>query len=237
MQLCVALDLPSEKQNLALVAQFCGFSGLWLKIGLSSFVRGGRGFVESVRAAHPSARLFLDLKLYDIPNTMLETTKAIAEIGIDMFTIHASSGTEAMRAVAEQLGALPKPPLVFAVSVLTSFDERGFAEIYGTGSLCERAQHMAHLASMCGIDGMVCSVHESRAIKAQTGLLTLTPGIRPFATLANDQKRVGSLQDALNAQSDFVVMGRPIYEAQNPQKALTDCYAWLQSQTKGTDND
>ncbi|MDE7255929.1 MAG: orotidine-5'-phosphate decarboxylase [Helicobacter sp.] len=237
MQFCVALDLPSESQNLALVAQLRDFAGLWLKIGLSSFVRGGRGFVESVRAAHPSARLFLDLKLYDIPNTMLEASKAIGELGIDMFTIHASSGTEAMRAVAQQLASLPKPPLVFAVSVLTSFDEAGFGAIYGAGSLYERAQHMARLASECGIDGMVCSVHEARAIKAQTGLLTLTPGIRPFATQANDQKRVGSLHDALDAQSDFVVMGRPIYEAQDPKKALADCYAWLQSQTKGADND
>lgn len=229
MQLCVALDLPIESQNLALLKQLCGFKNLWVKVGLSAFVRGGRELLQSIRTIHPTAHLFLDLKLYDIPNTMAEATKAISELGVEMFTIHASSGSDGMRAVMSVLDKIPNPPLVFAVSVLTSFDEITFGAVYGA-NIAERAQAMARLARECGVNGMVCSVFESLAIKQQTGLLTLTPGIRPFGAQANDQKRVGNLQDALDAQSDFVVLGRPIYTAPDPKKALDDCYTFLSQQ-------
>ncbi|HIP62318.1 MAG TPA: orotidine-5'-phosphate decarboxylase, partial [Sulfurovum sp.] len=129
MELCVALDLPSAKENLAL-ARSLREHNIWMKVGFRTYIRDGRTFIEELKKINPKFKIFLDLKLYDIPNTMADTAQVIADIGVDMFNIHASAGELAMRAVMDRLSTKDNRPLVLAVTALTSFDEAGFQAIY-----------------------------------------------------------------------------------------------------------
>ncbi|TLD80504.1 orotidine-5'-phosphate decarboxylase [Helicobacter sp. MIT 05-5293] len=225
MELCIALDNPSQRQNLTLLETLQALedsqkSKIWLKIGLRSFIRDGVKGLEAIKKMG-DYRIFLDLKIYDIPNTMLDALNECYAIGVDMLTIHTSCGFEAMKAIAMLKAKHNDFPLVIGVSALTSFDNEGFAEIYNA-NVFSHTIHLAKLAYNAGIDGVVCSVSESLAIKRATDkrFLTITPGIRPFGESANDQKRVATLQDAKLAQSDFIVIGRPIYKAENPLQVV-----------------
>jgi len=166
-------------------------------------------------------KVFLDLKLYDIPNTMADAAEEIAKMGVEMFNVHASAGPRAMEAVMERLQTFQKRPLVLAVTALTSFDEAEFRRIYGA-SIDERALQFARDAHAAGLDGVVCSVYESKKIKEATkpNFLTLTPGIRPFGEDAGDQRRVADIAAAKEAGVDFIVVGRPIYRAPDPAAAV-----------------
>ena len=218
MKLCIALDLPSAEENLALLESLKEEEQLWVKVGLRSFISDGAGLLERIKAMNPQFKIFLDLKLYDIPNTMCDSVAAIVDLKVDMLTIHASSGKEAMSAVMQQLKGIANPPLVMAVTALTSFDKEGFFEMYHTG-LETQVIEFAKMAKECGVNGVVCSCAESLAIKTQVGeeFLTLTPAIRPFGESSGDQKRVATLEDAKEAKSDFIVGGRPMYKGQNPK--------------------
>ena len=221
MKLCIALDLPSAEENLALLESLKDEEQIWVKVGLRSFIRDGVGLLERIKAMNPQFKIFLDLKLYDIPNTTGDSVEAIADLKVDMLTIHASSGKEAMGAVMQRLKNIPNPPLVMAVTALTSFDKEGFFEIYHTG-LETQVIEFAKMAKECGVNGVVCSCAESLAIKTQVGeeFLTLTPAIRPFGENSGDQKRVATLEDAKAAKSDFIVVGRPIYQAKYPKSVV-----------------
>lgn len=222
-QLVVALDLPSLEENLALariISPCPKRQNIWLKVGLRAFIRDGAKGVEMIKKTS-GARIFLDLKLYDIPNTMADAANECANLGIDMLTIHASSGLEGMRAVMQALAKSAPDMKVMAVSALTSFDDRSFYAVYGKkvdSGVCD----LSALASEAGVSGMVCSVLESSAIKAaHSHLLTLTPGIRPAQDQKpDDQKRTATIQEAINAGADFLVIGRPIYTAQDPKAAI-----------------
>lgn len=221
MKLCIAMDLPSKEENLALLKSLKDMDGVWIKVGLRSFIRDGSSFLEEIKAVSPFFKIFLDLKLYDIPNTMGDSVQSIVALNVDMLTIHASSGKEAMLEVMARLKAIPNPPLVMAVTALTSFNKESFFEIYHTG-LETQVLEFAKMAKECGVNGVVCSCEESLMIKEQLGddFLTLTPAIRPFGESSGDQKRVATLQDAKEAKSDFIVVGRPIYKAENPKKVV-----------------
>ncbi len=217
MELCVALDLPTADENLHLAQSLATFDSLWLKVGFRSYIRDGRSLIEAIKAINPNFKLFLDLKLYDIPNTMADAAETIADLGVDMFNIHASAGPHAMQAVMERLSRTGGRPLVLAVTALTSFDHATFETIYGD-TIDDKAEAFARMSYENGLDGVVCSVHESRAIKSATSdtFLTLTPGIRPFGEDAGDQRRVATLEAAREAQVDFPVIGRPIYQDPDP---------------------
>jgi orotidine-5'-phosphate decarboxylase len=216
MELCVALDLPTQEENLALVEKIKAYP-LWLKVGLRSYIRDGKPFLEAIKKIHPGCKIFLDLKLYDIPNTMADAAESIMGLGVDMFNVHASAGRKAMQEVMARLEKYEERPLVLAVTALTSFDEAGFADVYGE-KIDAKADQFAKDAFESGLDGVVCSAFESASIKALTSdrFVTLTPGIRPFGEDAGDQQRVATIETAHDEKVDFIVVGRPIYKAKDP---------------------
>lgn len=216
MKLCVALDLPSKEENLSLIRKIKS-ENVWLKVGLRSFIRDGELLLHEIKSINSSFKIFLDLKIHDIPNTMADAAESIAGLGVDMFNVHASSGVKAMKTVMDRVNTLPQSPIVLAVTALTSFDNASFEAIYHT-SIAEKAMEFAKDAHYAGIHGVVCSVFESRAIKACTSeaFLTLTPGIRPFGEVHDDQERVADLAMAKAELSDFIVVGRPIYHSDDP---------------------
>ena len=216
MKLCVALDLPSAEENLAL-AESLKAHDIWMKVGFRAYIRDGKAFIEALKNINPNFKIFLDLKLYDIPNTMADAAEEIAKLGVNMFNIHASAGSVAMKTVMERLSTYKNRPLVLAVTALTSFDEDNFSLIYEKG-INEKAEQFAKMSHKNGLDGVVCSTFESRAIKKATSdeFLTLCPGIRPFGEDAGDQQRVATLEVAKEELVDFPVIGRPIYKDEQP---------------------
>jgi orotidine-5'-phosphate decarboxylase len=220
MELCVALDLPSAEENLAL-AESLKHHNIWMKVGFRAYIRDGKPFIEALKEINPEFKIFLDLKLYDIPNTMADAAEEIAKLGVNMFNIHASAGPVAMKTVMERLSTYENRPLVLAVTALTSFDEENFSLIYEK-SINEKAEQFAKMSHENGLDGVVCSTFESRAIKNATSadFLTLCPGIRPFGEDAGDQQRVATLEVAKEEGVDFPVIGRPIYKDENPAQKV-----------------
>ncbi len=223
MKLCVALDLESQDENIKLVNELKSFDDIWLKVGLRSYIRDGKEFIKTIKSINNNFKIFLDLKLYDIPNTMTKASLEIAKLNIDMFNIHASAGAEAMQMIMQELKKFENRPLVFAVTVLTSFDNESFKKIYNS-NLEEKAKELAKLSYQNSLDGVVCSVYESKAIKEVTSqdFLTLTPAIRPFEQVSDDQKRVANIEDAKRELVDFIVVGRPIYQANNPKEVVSE---------------
>jgi len=216
MELCVALDLPSAKENLDLVEKIKNYD-VWLKVGLRTYVRDGEGFLKSLKKINPDFKIFLDLKFYDIPNTMADVAESVMGLGVDMFNVHATAGKRAMKEVMQRLQKYDKRPIVLAVTALTSFDEDEFVNIYQSG-ISQKADQFAKDAYDSGLDGVVCSAFESKSIKNITSdkFMTLTPGIRPFGEEVGDQKRVADVNFAKKAMVDFIVVGRPIYKSKNP---------------------
>ena len=222
MELCIALDLPSAKENLALAESLKGYD-VWMKVGFRTYIRDGKSFIESLKSINSDFKIFLDLKLYDIPNTMADAAEEIAKLGVDMFNIHASAGAVAMKTVMDRLASYEDRPLVLAVTALTSFDEENFQSIYEK-SIDKKAEQFAKMSYDNGLDGVVCSTFESRAIKNATSeqFLTLCPGIRPFGEDAGDQQRVATLELANQEGVNYPVVGRPIYKDSNPQNKVEE---------------
>lgn len=219
MKLCVALDLASKDENLAIARALKGLD-IWLKVGLRSYLRDGANFLNELKKID-DFKIFVDLKIYDIPNTMADAAEVISNIGADMINLHASSGFRAMSEVMNRLANLREKPLVLAVSALTSFNDDEFYEVYNQ-NIDEAVLKMSQNAKNAGLDGMVCSVFESLAIKKECGtdFITLTPGIRPFKENSDDQKRVANIVMAKQNLSDFIVVGRPIYKSFNPRETV-----------------
>ncbi|MDR1614070.1 MAG: orotidine-5'-phosphate decarboxylase [Campylobacteraceae bacterium] len=221
MKLCVALDLPDEKDNISL-AKSLKECDVWLKVGLRSFIRDGKNIISELKSINNNFKIFLDLKLYDIPNTMADAAESIAGLNVEMFNVHASSGKEAMKMVKDRLKGMKNPPIVLSVTALTSFDDENFKSIYNE-SIEKKALQFAKDSFESGLGGVVCSVYESLMIKSCTNesFLTLTPGIRPFKNAQkDDQKRVADIETAFKNRCDFIVVGRPIYQAKNPLDAV-----------------
>ncbi len=220
MELCVALDLPTKEENLALIENIKEYN-VWLKVGLRTYIRDGKNFLKAIKKINPDFKIFLDLKLYDIPNTMADAAESIMGLGVDMFNVHASAGKRAMSEVMNRLSSYEKRPIVLAVTALTSFNEDEFSAVYEKG-IANKADQFAKDAMESGLDGVVCSAFESESIKNSTSkdFMTLTPGIRPFGEDAGDQQRVADVKYAKSALVDFIVVGRPIYKAENPAEIV-----------------
>jgi orotidine-5'-phosphate decarboxylase len=220
MKLCIALDLQSAKENLELATKIKDYD-VWLKVGLSAYIRDGKEFLQNLKSINPNFKIFLDLKLYDIPNTMANAAYEVSLCPIDMFNIHASAGKIAMTTVMEKIKNIPNRPLVLAVTVLTSFDDENFRAIYNE-DIDIKATQFAKDAFQSGLDGVVSSAFESLDIKNNTSkkFITLCPGIRPFGEDVGDQKRVADIALAKEKMVDFIVVGRPIYNSSNPIKVI-----------------
>ena len=149
---------------------------------------------------------------------MGDASESIADLGIDMFNVHASAGEKAMQEVIKRLNSRKNRPIVLAVTALTSFEENEFYKIYNQ-SILEKSLAFAEMSYRAGIDGVVSSVFESKNIKEKTSsnFITLTPGIRPFGENRDDQNRIGTIEIAKNNLADFIVVGRPIYQSNDPR--------------------
>lgn len=199
-----------------------------LKIGKEMFTHFGPDFVRAVVASHFD--VFLDLKFHDIPNTVANAVKAAADLGVWMVNVHASGGRrmmEAAKAILEPYG--DKAPLLIAVTVLTSMDQSDLNELGIALSPAEQVKRLAILTKSSGLDGVVCSSHEAKELKALLGadFKLVTPGIRPAGSDAGDQRRIMTPKQALDAGSDYLVIGRPITQAENPAQVLSEINASL----------
>ncbi len=227
----VALDVPQAETALQLAAQVAPAVGAF-KIGSELFTSAGPDIVRRVRAT--GAAVFLDLKFHDIPNTVAKAVASAVRLDVQMLTIHTSGGSEMMRAAedsarrtAAELGR--QPPLVLGVTVLTSMNSENLAEIGASPDVTAQVARLARLAAASGIRGLVCSPLEIAALRSilPAEMQLVTPGIRTGAEKADDQKRTLTPQEALAAGANWLVIGRPIYAAENPRAAAEKILASL----------
>lgn len=222
----VALDFPTRDAALAaadrLDPRLCR-----AKVGKELFTRCGPAIVETL--AGKGFEVFLDLKFHDIPNTTAMAVKAAAEMGVWMVNVHCSGGLRMMAACREALDGLGgSRPLLIGVTVLTSMERDDLAAIGLDLEPQEQVLRLAGLAAQAGLDGLVCSAREAVALKAaQPRLSLVTPGIRPAGSAEDDQRRILTPSQALQAGADYLVIGRPITQAADPGLALTRIAAEL----------
>ena len=217
-RLIVALDAPSAAAAEAMVAQLEGVCQ-WFKVGLELFLAAGPSVVE--RLAGRGCSVFLDLKLHDIPNTVAGAVRSAASLGARMTTLHAAGGPAMLAAARHALEGIADPPLLLAVTVLTSMDA---AQLHAAGVDRSPADQVALLAAMgleAGFNGFVCSPQEVAALRSLAGpeAALVVPGIRPQGAAADDQRRLATPAAALRDGASFLVVGRPITQAQEPAQA------------------
>lgn len=222
----VALDFPNADAALALAAQLDP-AQCRVKVGKELFTRCGPSIVEALHAK--GFEVFLDLKFHDIPNTTAMAVKAAAEMGVWMVNVHCSGGLRMMAACRNELDKLSGPkPLLIGVTVLTSMERDDLAGIGLDVEPQTQVLRLAGLAQQAGMDGLVCSAQEASVLKvAHPQLQLVTPGIRPAGSAEDDQRRILTPSQALQAGSDYLVIGRPISQAANPQQALAAVLAEL----------
>ncbi|MWP49958.1 MULTISPECIES: orotidine-5'-phosphate decarboxylase [unclassified Gilliamella] len=200
-----------------------------LKIGKELFTHAGPDFIKQIM--QKGFDVFLDLKFHDIPNTVAKAIAATADLGVWMTNVHASGGSRMMTAAKDALYSYGKDaPILIAVTVLTSMESTDLQEIGINVSPLEQATRLAILAKNCGLDGVVCSAKEVQSFKIRLGcdFKLVTPGIRPAGTNPDDQRRIMTPQRAQAAGSDYLVIGRPITQAEDPAKALQTILATLE---------
>lgn len=217
--LAVALDTPDWEEFVELCAVFGPAAGV-LKVGLEAYVRWGARAVEE--AKRHGARLFLDLKLHDIPNTVAGAVRAVRELEVDYLTLHAAGGPSMLSAAAEEAGDQTK---LLAVTLLTHLDRATLELLDLPGEGGERAQRWARMAHQAGCHGAVCSPHEVAALRRHEAppFVLVTPGVRLGGKVAaDDQARVAGPREALAAGSDLLVVGRPLTRAADRHAALAE---------------
>jgi len=190
-----------------------------LKIGSQLFTSSGPQIIKELNSL--GFDIFLDLKFHDIPNTVYEAVKSAADLGIWMVNVHASGGRAMLEASKKALEGFDQPPLLIAVTVLTSLSEDSLNEV-GIKDLSEQVLRLAGLTNECDLNGVVCASTDVKAIKNRFGkdFITVTPGIRPNDSKVNDQNRISTPSEAVKNGSDYLVIGRPITESEDPTKAL-----------------
>ncbi|MFA7467858.1 MAG: orotidine-5'-phosphate decarboxylase [Desulfotomaculaceae bacterium] len=223
-KLIVALDVDSRARAMELVNKLAGNVGLF-KVGMELFYAEGPEMIRDITAT--GAKVFLDLKLHDIPNTVGRAARVLARYGAAIINVHAAGGKDMMRAVREsaaeeaQKHGVPMP-MVVAVTVLTSIDQNAFNyEIGLPGAIKDRVRAWALLSKESGLDGVVCSPIEIALVREACGpdFKIITPGIRPAGAELGDQRRVMTPFNAVHAGASYIVVGRPITGAPDPVAA------------------
>jgi orotidine-5'-phosphate decarboxylase len=215
-KIIVALDVSTAKAALDLVEQLRDDISFF-KIGLQLYTAAGPDIVRQVLAT--GARVFLDLKLHDIPNTVAGAVESADELGVQMLTIHLSGGQAMVRAA---VSARKKGLSLLGVTVLTSIDQPALQEVGVSDNIEHHVARLATIGAAAGIDGLVASPKEVKSLREKFGpqMKLVVPGIRPAGTEAADQKRVMSPREALEAGADYLVIGRPIIAHSNPRAAV-----------------
>ncbi|HET9280523.1 MAG TPA: orotidine-5'-phosphate decarboxylase [Candidatus Angelobacter sp.] len=214
-RLIVALDVSSASAAHSLVQRIGDAAGIY-KVGLQLFTAEGPSFVRDL--VRSGKRVFLDLKLHDIPNTVSHAVKSAVDLGVHMLTVHASGGAAMLRAATEAAGGKLN---VLAVTVLTSLSDEDLEETGIAGRVTDQALRMAALAQNAGCQGIVSSPREALLIRKSLGegFAIVTPGIRPAGAESNDQQRIATPAQAIVNGASHIVVGRPITHAADPAKA------------------
>jgi orotidine-5'-phosphate decarboxylase len=233
-KLIVALDKSSLTEAKELV-QRLDERVIFYKVGLELFLNTSGEIIDFLKMQ--KKKVFLDLKFHDIPNTVAQAARWAVGLGLDMFNVHASGGEEMLKRTMEIVNetAVQKnilPPKVIAVTVLTSFDETGFSQLGFKASIQDTARNWAKITQKTGLNGVVCSPQEAQAIKAACGqdFITVCPGVRPRGSHSQDQKRIMTPGEAIRKGVDYIVVGRPINQAVNPQKAAEEILKEMEEQ-------
>ena len=222
-KIIVALDVDNEKEALRLAKALYPVIKIF-KIGNELFTSCGPSVVNKIHKI--GARVFLDLKFHDIPNTVRKAAQAAAKLGVFIFNVHISGGSQMMQAAKE--GSLEgakisktKPPLIFGVTMLTSLSSEDLIAIGINRSADEHVLSLAALAKESGLSGVVCSPKEIKLLRENLGgeFMILTPGVRPIWADASDHKRIKTPREAIADGANYVVMGRPIIKDENPLNA------------------
>jgi orotidine-5'-phosphate decarboxylase len=226
-RIMVALDYSSAEEAKVLLKELQGIP-CYMKVGMQLFYAAGPSFVQYLK--EQGYKVFLDVKMHDIPNTVKGGSESVTRLGVDMFNIHASGGVAMMEAALEGvdkavtgLAATASRPLIIAVTQLTSTNQQVLNDEIGiSGAVEQSVLRYAQLAQSAGLDGVVASPLEVARIKQSLGspFVTVTPGIRPAGSAAGDQSRVMTPKKAFQQGTDYIVIGRPITAAPEPRKAL-----------------
>jgi orotidine-5'-phosphate decarboxylase len=228
-EIIIAMDLPNKESVDNFVNKFPASESLYLKVGMELYYKEGPAIVTYLK--EKGHRIFLDLKMHDIPNTVKSAMRSIASLGVDLTNLHAAGGKKMMEAAREGLieGSLNgKRPLIIAVTQLTSTSKEVMNREQGIlGEVADSALNYALIAKEAGLDGVVCSVHEARAVHAACGdgFITLTPGIRLKGDDTHDQTRVATPALAKEEGSNYLVIGRSITQAENPYEVYQSVQA------------
>lgn len=227
-ELIVALDVSTVREMNAVVQALAAEAGFY-KVGLELFTREGPAALAALKKR--GKRVFLDLKLHDIPRTVARSVAAAAGHGVDMLTVHAGGGSAMLSAAAEAAaGSGPNTPKIVAVTALTSLDQNDLRQVGVERDLKEHTLALAELAVNAGVDGLVCSPLELTAMRDRLGSapILVAPGVRPTGADLGDQKRVATPAAAAQAGATFIVVGRPILEAPDPAAAARRINAELE---------
>jgi len=216
-RLIVALDVSRLSPALELTRSL-GADVRWVKVGLELFTAAGPDALQALKLL--GKRVFLDLKLHDIPHTVAGAVRAAAHHGVDLLTLHASGGPAMLEAAASARDEMRSPLRLLGVTVLTSLDGTEFPEVYRSPDVAERVQRFADAAVAAKLDGIVCSARDLDRLRGlPEGFLRVTPGIRPAGGAAGDQARVATPAEALARGATHLVVGRPITGAEDPAAA------------------
>jgi orotidine-5'-phosphate decarboxylase len=232
-KLIIALDVETAARARELFAALRGVVGMF-KIGMQLFTAVGPSIVREIINA--GGRVFLDLKYHDIPNTVAAAGVEAARHGISIFNVHTFGGTEMMRRTADAVAEVSERehlvrPRIIGVTLLTSVNERVLREIGVASSPDQHVPALAQLAAASGLDGVVASpleVVSVRAAVAKKEFLLVTPGVRPSGAAPHDQKRMTTPAEAIRAGSDYLVIGRPIIDADDPVAAANSVVAEIE---------
>lgn len=218
-RIIVALDTPSSAEALLLAGRLQP-ADCRLKVGFELFTAAGPDVVNKL--VDKGFDVFLDLKYHDIPNTVAAACTAAARLGVWMLNVHALGGVRMLQAAREAIDRSPNRPWLIGVTVLTSHSANELADIGLGGQPEEHVQRLAEMARHCGLDGVVCSAREASRLRQVMGssFCLVTPGIRPAGSASDDQRRVVTPSDAVQAGADYLVVGRPITGAEDPAEAL-----------------